>query len=135
MTAERPPSLNRSKGTQMLKRLLSAAMVAVAGTALAACGGADGGGARHAAPANGDAAATVTIVDMSFAPAATTVRVGEAVAWAWDDGRVEHDVVFDGGPASPRQRKGTWQRTFDGPGTYEYVCSLHPNMTGRVIVG
>lgn len=116
----------------MLRRLLSAALVALASLALAACDTDDD--RRAAAPANDEADATVTIVTMSFSPAVTTVRIGDAVAWVWDDGRVEHDVVFDDGPASPRQRAGTWQRTFDGPGTYEYVCTLHRNMTGRIVV-
>ncbi len=55
------------------------------------------------------------------------------MTWVWD-GRVQHDVVFDDGSSSARQRNGTWQRAFDRPGTYNYVCTLHPNMTGRVVV-
>lgn len=106
----------------MLRRMLSVSLLAVA---MGACGGGDDNG-RRAAPAIAGVDATVSIVDMSFSPAATNIRVGDAVAWTWDDGRIDHDVVFGGGPASPRQRSGTWQFTFDRPGTYEYVCSLHP---------
>ena len=81
-----------------------------------------------------NAHATVTLVDMSFSPPATAVAVGEIVSWVWKDRRTEHDVVFDDGPSSPRLRTGTWQRAFDAPGTYKYLCTLHPNMTGRVVV-
>jgi plastocyanin len=28
----------------------------------------------------------------------------------------------------------TFERTFDQPGTYEYVCAVHPYMTGKVVV-
>ena len=116
----------------MLRRLLFVSLVAVA---VAACGAADEDGHRDAAPVSSGAQATVTIVDMSFSPVVTNVRVGDAVAWVWKDGRIQHDVVFETGQASPRRRSGTWQLTFDRPGTYEYVCSLHPNMIGRVVVG
>ncbi len=116
----------------MLQRLFSAVMVAVTAGMLTGCGGGDR--VRKAAPATGDADATVTVADISFSPTDTTIRTGEAVAWVWEDARMDHDVVFDDGPASPRQRTGTWQRTFDAPSTYEYVCSLHPNMKGRISV-
>jgi plastocyanin len=62
-----------------------------------------------------------------------TVGTVETVTWTFDD-RVDHDVRFDDGPASPIMRTGTWSRTFDQPGTYHYDCSLHPNMTGTVEV-
>jgi len=102
--------------------------------ATGACGSAKDDGRGAAASATGDADATVTLVDLSFSPSAITVSVGDVVAWVWKDGRVQHDVVFDDGPSSPKQRNGKWQRAFDRPGTYEYVCTLHPNMTGRVLV-
>lgn len=110
-----------------------AALVPVALAVLAACG--DGGGdARSANPADGPAEATILLADVAFSPAAVTVPTGGTVAWRWDDGPIPHDVVFDDGPASPKQDDGTWERTFDQPGTYEYVCSLHPGMTGTVVV-
>ena len=118
-----------------MKRMLFAAVVVLATMALPACGGSDGARTRVEAPATGDADATVRVVDVSFSPDTTTIRTGGTVAWVWDKARLDHDVVFDDdGPASPLQRAGTWQRTFDRAGTYEYVCTLHPNMTGQIIV-
>jgi len=128
------PSAPFRETTQMLRRLLRASLVAVAGMAVAACGGADQSGPRSATPAGGEAGAAVIVADMSFSPAEIRSRVGDTVVWSWDDGPVEHDVDFADGPASRRQRTGTWRRTFDRPGTYDYVCTLHPGMTGRVVV-
>ncbi len=117
----------------MARRVLRAALAVLIAVAGAACADQNGRPAASAV-ANGHGAATVTLVDVSFSPRTTDVRVGDVVAWVWNDRRVEHDVVFDDGPASPRQRTGTWRRAFDRPGTYEYVCSLHPTMKGRVVV-
>jgi plastocyanin len=77
---------------------------------------------------------TVVIADMAFAPAELVVPAGMTVTWVWDDGTIPHDVTFDDGPASPLQETGTWSRTFDQPGTHPYICSIHPQMTGTVVV-
>jgi plastocyanin len=113
----------------MLRRLLRASLLVLTLAALAGCGEAANDPPR-ASPAGGP---TVTLLATSFSPPATKVAVGDTVTWVWD-GRVQHDVVFDDGPSSRRQRNGTWQRAFDRPGTYNYVCTLHRNMTGRVVV-
>jgi plastocyanin len=30
---------------------------------------------------------------------------------------------------------GQYSHRFDAPGMYTYYCSLHPRMTGRIVVG
>lgn len=105
-------------------------LAVVAALGLAACGG---GGGAASAPASGNAAVTVAVSDMAFKPGAVTVDAGQAVAWEWDDEPV-HDVAFDDGRTSPKQNRGSWERTFDRPGDYRYVCTLHPNMKGTVTV-
>jgi plastocyanin len=101
-------------------------------TLATACGD-DGNGQEPAAATAGDAAATVAVSDMSFSPDAVEIDAGEAVTWSFDD-RMAHDAAFDDGPASPKLKRGTWERTFEQPGTYDYICTLHPNMTGTVTV-
>ena len=81
-----------------------------------------------------DADAVVTIADLSFSPSTVEIKAGETVTWLWDDGSVTHDVVFDGGPASPQQSDGTWEHRFAERGSYDYRCTIHPWMTGTVIV-
>jgi plastocyanin len=73
-------------------------------------------------------------VDLNgFSPNAIQIPAGTTVTWTFDDG-IEHNVVGDDGLASPELRHGTYAHTFTTPGTYDYHCSLHPIMQGRVIV-
>lgn len=68
----------------------------------------------------------------AFTPSVIEVPAGSTVTWTFAS-RTEHNVVFDG-LASPTQTTGTWSRTFDEPGSYPYLCSLHEGMNGRVEV-
>ena len=88
--------------------------------------------AAKAAAAGG---ATVSIANFAFAPTPIAVAVGSTVTWSNDDG-APHALAFaDGAPASdlllPGQR---FARTFAKAGTFDYVCSVHPYMTGTVTV-
>lgn len=83
----------------------------------------------------GTAAAGVTDVTLhlnDFAPDAISVPAGTTVTWHFQEG-VEHNVVGDGFVA-PDQDGGTFRHTFDEPGTYDYRCTLHGPMRGRVTV-
>jgi plastocyanin len=77
----------------------------------------------------------VEIIDFSFDPADLTVDVGASVTWTNDDSTA-HSVVGAGGAfASPDIAPGTnFSTTFDQAGTFEYVCGIHPSMTGTVRV-
>ena len=115
----------------MPRRLCLFALVVLGPVSLAACGGDDR--ERTISPATGDAATTVSVDDMAFSPKTVEIPAGEAVVWVWV-GRAVHDVVFDDGPASRKQASSTWQRAFERPGSFHYVCTLHPNMRGTVVV-
>jgi plastocyanin len=75
----------------------------------------------------------VTARDLQFEPPAIQVRPGTTVTWHFEDGAVAHDVRADGF-RSPIQKRGTFTHRFDQTGTFEYRCTLHVSMTGRVIV-
>jgi YVTN family beta-propeller protein len=79
--------------------------------------------------------ARVSIANFAFLPAALTITAGEAVTWVNDDGAPHAVGYMDGAPGTDLLLPGArFTRTFDRPGTYEYSCSVHPYMSGRVIV-
>ncbi len=75
---------------------------------------------------------TVALQSSSFSPETTTVRVGTTVTWRWPDGTVGHDVTGKGFK-SAIQTQGTFDHRFDAPGTYAYICTLHPGMVGKIV--
>lgn len=80
-------------------------------------------------------AGTVSITNFAFAPGTITIKAGDTVTWTNDDG-APHTVTFkDRSASSDSLAPGqTFARAFDQPGTYEYFCSFHEFMTGRVVV-
>ncbi|MFE3545472.1 cupredoxin family copper-binding protein [Nocardia sp. NPDC059177] len=86
---------------------------------------------------DGPTALTVDVSDMSFSPADATIKVGETVTWEFDD-KAPHNVQGIGDKAmginSPIIKKGEWSYTFTQPGTYRYLCTLHPDMRGTITV-
>jgi YVTN family beta-propeller protein len=88
-----------------------------------------------AAAATSDAGATVTIRNFAFAPAALVVPAGKPVAWTNVDG-APHGLRFaDGHGGQDLLLPGqSTSRTFAAGGSYDYVCSVHPYMSGTVTV-
>jgi amicyanin len=85
-----------------------------------------------AAPVAGNA---VTIDNFKFDPATLTVPVGSTVTWTNKDEEPHTIAAKDGSFHSPTlDTKGTYSFTFTNPGTYDYICSIHPFMTGTVVV-
>ena len=80
-------------------------------------------------------ATPVRIINLSFDPASVTVQTGTAVTWTNEDAPphtvTSVDGTFDSGIFDPGA-SFTW--TFDQPGSFPYVCQLHPQMQGTVIV-
>ncbi|MCX8103260.1 MAG: cupredoxin domain-containing protein [Candidatus Bipolaricaulota bacterium] len=79
----------------------------------------------------------VSIVDNAFSPKTVTVPVGTTVRWT-NNGSLPHTVtstsnprVFDSGTLDPGS---SFEFTFKTPGQFPYRCSIHPAMTGMVIV-
>ena len=91
-------------------------------------------------PLQEDAMATgakdIVVDNFSFAPSTTAVAAGTAITWTNKDD-VPHNIVSTElkfkSPVLDTDQQFT--HSFDAPGTYKYYCSLHPKMTGQIVVG
>jgi plastocyanin len=77
------------------------------------------------------------IDNFSFGPAALTVAAGTTVTWTNRDD-IPHTVVSTDDPKAFKSKvldtDEKFSFTFSKAGTYPYFCSIHPKMTGKVIV-
>jgi plastocyanin len=78
---------------------------------------------------------SVIIKDFAFSPPTLSVQEGATVTWTNDDG-VGHTVsATDRAFTSQELQQGaTYQFTFTTPGTYTYICAIHPEMSGTITV-
>jgi plastocyanin len=90
---------------------------------------------QRTAATTAKAGAKVSIVNFGFTPTPITIAPGESVVWTNDDGAPHALEYYDGVKGvAPLLPGSSFTRRFDRPGTYEYNCSVHPYMTGRVVV-
>ncbi len=79
----------------------------------------------------------VKIKDFAFQPDVVRIKAGDSVEWEQFD-QVPHTVTLVSGPEefdSGSLRKGDkWVKTFEKPGVYEYTCTPHSGMKGKVVV-
>jgi plastocyanin len=85
--------------------------------------------------AHASASASVTMGDFFFSPTSVTVAVGDTVTWH-NTGQTPHtatadDGSFNTGTINPG---GSGSHTFSSPGTFNYICTIHPNMKATVRV-
>jgi plastocyanin len=77
----------------------------------------------------------IKIDNFSFSPTQLTIPVGSSVTWVNNDD-VPHTVV--GSHQEFRSKAldtdDTFSFTFTKAGTFEYFCSVHPMMTGKIVV-
>src|SRR5579862_7871968 len=111
--------------------LHAGALALVLGFAMAAAGAAAPVQAATATPAG----PTVKIDNFVFGPEALTVSVGTTVTWINQDD-IPHTVVANDKTFKSKvlDSDERFSFTFTKPGEYGYFCSLHPHMTGKVIV-
>jgi plastocyanin len=88
--------------------------------------------APTAAAAN---AATVKIDNFAFLPATLTVTAGTTVTWKNEDDSPHRIGDKDGTfKSAALDTDDTFSHTFGAPGEYPYICTIHPYMTGKIIV-
>src|SRR6266404_5367929 len=77
----------------------------------------------------------VKVENFSFQPGTLTVKVGTTVTWVNQDDDAhtvnENNKTLKSGTLDTDAK---FSYKFTSPGTYSYFCSLHPRMTGQIIV-
>ncbi len=89
------------------------------------------------APSAPVAAGTVAIRNFAFSPAVLKVKAGTTVTWTNQD--TDPHTVTSAGSGGPLKSAAlttgaTYRYTFTKPGTYAYLCTIHPFMTATVEV-
>lgn len=88
-------------------------------------------GVAFAEPGN----VAVNVKDFTFGPKSVTVKAGTLITWTNQDD-IPHTVISTTQQfrSSALDTGDKFSFTFSAPGTYNYFCSLHPQMTGTVVV-
>lgn len=78
----------------------------------------------------------IEISGFAFNPSTLTIKVGDSVTWTNGDSAT-HTIISDSGTelgSQPTSSGGIYSHTFNTAGTYDYHCSIHTSMKGKVIV-
>jgi plastocyanin len=136
-----------------MKRLYSiAACLALGGALAAGCGSSSKSSsnstsssqaasapaaASTAAPASKPAGVVaVKMQNIQYSPKSVTAKVGQTLKWTNDD-PVDHNVIATSGAtfkSSTFGQGGTYSFKATKAGTIQYVCTIHPGMTGTIVV-
>jgi plastocyanin len=140
--------------SQLLRLLAGAGLAALL---LVSCGDDDDGGSDEASTeTSGEESTTTTggslvnegltidISDFEFAPTPATIKAGDVVTWENTSEVTRHGIthepnleageerLFDSNTIQPGE---SFSQTFDEPGTFDYVCSIHPaQMQASIII-
>jgi len=92
--------------------------------------------AEVAAPhGKSSAGPTISIHEFMFSPTSLTVTAGTTVHWKNLDPEPHTIRAVDATFKSDAlDQDDSFNFTFDKPGTYRYVCSIHPQMVGTIVV-
>jgi plastocyanin len=123
--------LYRTSGFRKASIGLAAAAALMLGSA---CGGDDPTEPEEEEPPAGSP--VVSMPGFSFSPFTTTITVGGSVVF--DFPNELHNVIFVNVNGAPQDIQATVNRrvtrTFGTRGTFPYDCTLHPGMSGQVVV-
>jgi plastocyanin len=121
-----------------LKPLL-AGLLFVLALALIGCssggstGGSSGSNPAGTQPTESSAGATVTEKDLAFDPATLELKVGDTVTFTNEDS-APHNVSIDGKELGSQNQGDSVTWTAEKAGTFPYTCTVHPSMTGEIVV-
>ena len=75
---------------------------------------------------------TITQSGFAFTPTNLSISVGQTVSFVVN---ASHDVTWRNGDPGRDATGAPYSRTFSSTGTYSFLCSIHPSMTGTITVG
>lgn len=118
----------------MRKRVTVVIALAALGLSIAGLRAGTASGALRVARQH-EGAADVKVDNFTFGPGTLTVPVGTKVTWTNRDD-IPHTVVSTNHVFKSKvlDTDETFSFTFSKPGRYDYFCSVHPRMTGKVVV-
>ncbi len=88
----------------------------------------------------------VSVADFYFGPEKLTLKKGQSVDWVWAEGNTyPHDVHLKSGPSGLKGKSSystkttavtsaEFEKTFTTPGTYKFICTIHPTQMHMTIV-
>lgn len=130
-------------------RPLLITLASVIALAVTGCGGGSGSSSSSSsstpassspAPSSSGSVVKVVMKNIQFNPKTITVKKGTTVEWSNEDS-TNHDVTKSSGPGPTFSSGtgnigsgGTYKQTFNAAGTIQYHCTVHPGMTGTIVV-
>jgi plastocyanin len=88
----------------------------------------------------------VSVADFYFGPEKVNLKQGQSIDWVWAESNTyPHDVHLKSGPKNLKQ-KGTYstkttavtnaefEKKFTTPGTYKFICTIHPTQMHLTVV-
>ena len=127
-----------------VKPIHCAILMVVLATCIAVCGctSSNPSSVPATTPMQVPGTVTVSIQNFAFIPASITVPSGTTVTWTNQD-PTDHTIVNDARgsvaqgaifSSNSLPKGASYSFKFDNPGTYPYLCTVHPSMKGTVIV-
>lgn len=119
-------------------------LVAIAVVALALSGAA--ATAANAPPKSKSKPKEVSVADFYFGPEKVTLKKGQSIDWVWAEANTyPHDVHLKSGPKGLKQKgsystkttavtNAEFEKTFTTPGTYHFICTIHPTQMHMTVV-
>jgi plastocyanin len=85
--------------------------------------------------ANADESSSIVMKNFDFSPMSLTVKAGTSVTWKNLDGEPHTVTSVDGlFRSGGLDQNDTYTFKFVKPGTYKYLCSIHPRMLAEIVV-
>lgn len=75
----------------------------------------------------------ISIKNFEFTPAVVEVNIGDEVVWTNSDA-ISHSINSTNFNSPLLESGATFSQKFTTAGTYDYACSIHPSMAGKIIV-